>query len=154
MKGRGVVAAILACALAVLLVFPAPVDALSEMTAEERGLALAVIAEQRWNGTYTGVVLDGDLVGQAQLQAQRMARCECLFHSPFGELHWYLGRGWHRIDENVAGPATSAYAAHLALVASPGHLAKMLNPGSRGFGVAIRRDGSDGLWVAQLYGSF
>lgn len=145
-------AGFLTCLLIAVLANPAEGDALDEMTAEERGLARAVLAEREWNGVAPGMILDGDLTAQAQLQADRMSRCACTEHSPDGELGWYLTRGWDGIAENVAGGFRTPYAAHLALVASPGHLHNLLGDFD-GYGVAIRRDARGAVYVAEVFGS-
>lgn len=149
---RKTLAALAGCALTVVLARPTPADALDQMTGEERGLARAVLAEREWNQIPAGMILDGDLTAQAQKQAEHLSRCACTEHSPNGELGWYLNRGWDHIGENVAGGFGTPYAAHLALVASPPHLANLLGDFD-GFGVAIRRDRVGAVYVVEVFGS-
>jgi uncharacterized protein YkwD len=133
----------------------------SDSTANIEPIDLEIVSwvngERRWNGVAT-IPIDGDLTSQAQLQANRMAACGCIHHSPRGELGWWLNQGWWEVAENVGytnGAGVHAlFALHVAFIASPSHRDNMLNPAHRGIGLAVRQ-GSDGrLWVAQFYGGF
>ena len=129
------------------------VDALEWMTPEERGYAAWVQANRAWHGA-PPILLDGHLTAQAQLQADRLAANGQLSHSPSGELVWWVQQGWTAgVAENVATADTARHA-HEAVAFSAPHLANQLNPGHRGFGVAVRR-GSDGrVYTVETYGGF
>lgn len=123
------------------------------MTGDEWLLGAWVNTERAYNGQPT-LSIDADLASQAQLQADRLASCRCgLYHSPMGELGWWLQRGWSLVGENVAyGP--NVWAAHQAIMRSPPHVANLLDPRHRGVGVAIRRDSTGRIWVAEVFGGF
>jgi uncharacterized protein YkwD len=111
--------------------------------------------ERRWNGV-DPIPIDGDLSAQAQLQADRMAACGCLYHSPSGEFGWWLNRGWRSLGENVGATTGQGifalFGVHLAFIASPGHRANMLNPSHDAIGVAVRSSPDGRMWIAQFYG--
>lgn len=118
-------------------------------------MATWVNGERKWNGVNT-IPIDGDLEAQAQLQAARMAACNCLFHTPPGEMAWWTQQGWWEVAENVGvtnGEGIPAlFGLHLAFIISPSHRDDMLNPAHRGFGLAMRQSSDGRLWVAQFYG--
>lgn len=127
--------------------------AFDRMTPEEWLLGAWINGERAWNGQPT-LLIDADLASQAQLQADRLAACACgLWHSPTGELHWWLGRGWAGIGENV-GYGGNVWQVHQAMMRSPPHTANTLDPLHRGVGAAIRRDPTGRVWVAVVYGGF
>jgi uncharacterized protein YkwD len=123
------------------------------MTAEERGYAAWVQANRAWHGA-PPILLDGPLTAQAQKQADRLAASGVLQHSPVGELAWWAQRGWSTgVSENVAVAGT-ARGAHEAIAFSGPHLANQLNPGHRGFGVAVRRGADGRVYTVETYGGF
>jgi uncharacterized protein YkwD len=129
---------------------------LDALTVDEMLVASWSNGERRWNGLEP-LLIDGDLHAQAAQQSDRMARCSCMFHSPSGELGWWLTRGWHQIGENVGATSGQGvfalFGVHLAWVASPGHRANMLGD-YRGIGVAIRQSDDGRLWLTQVYGGY
>lgn len=124
----------------------------SQLSADEAGdVATLVNSERAWNGR-PQLLVDPQLTAQAELQAGRVAACACLWHSPPGEQGWYLNQGWRWYGENAA-VAGSVWQAHIALMRSPGHLANILQPGSKGVGVGVVR--AHGLvWIVQVFGGY
>lgn len=99
------------------------------------------------------LLVDGPLTAQAQLHAHRVAACACAYHSPMGEMGWYLTRGWWNVAENVALAGTT-WAAHMGIVASTDHREAMLDHRHCGMAVAIRHTEDGGVVVAEWYGGF
>src|SRR5688500_14896522 len=75
-------------------------DAAARIEAIDVEMASWANGERKWNGL-SPLLIGGDLSAQAAQQSERMAACRCLYHSPSGELGWWLSRGWTRIGENV-----------------------------------------------------
>jgi uncharacterized protein YkwD len=131
-------------------------DAAATVSPLDRELVSWLNNERQWNGIRR-IPIDGDLAAQAQLQAQRMAHEQRLYHTPQGEMYWWMARGWDDgVGENVGvtnGQGILAlYGIHLGFVASPGHRAIMLDPDYDGVGVAVSQSADGRLWYAQFYG--
>ena len=134
-------------------------EALEYPAPDEWELTRWINAERRWNGLEP-LTVDGQLTGQAQLQADRMALCGCLRHSPPGELAWYVNpmewngwgyNGWAIVGENVAATNGDLWSAHVAVMRSPDHLAILLDGRHDAVGVAIRRSRGN-TYVAEVFG--
>lgn len=90
--------------------------------------------------------VDGTLTAKAQGWAQTMANAGSIFHS---NLASGAPANWQRLGENV-GRGGDVVSVHNAFVASPGHLANLVDPGFRYVGVGVVNvDG--GIYVAEVF---
>jgi uncharacterized protein YkwD len=132
-------------------------EATAQITAVDVEVASWVNSERRWNGV-APIPIDGDLSAQAALQAERLAACRCLFHSPQGEMGWWLQRGWTSVGETVGGTSGTGieglFNTHLAFIASPGHRAILLDPRYRGIGTAVRTSPDGRQWIVHFLAGF
>lgn len=153
---RWLAAVVAALMIGLLVVLWRSDTRLAAMTATDIEVASWVNQERRWNHL-TPVVLDPDLAAQAQLQADRLAECRCLVHSPRGELGWWLNRGWRALGETVGGTSGQGsdglFAVHKAFIASPGHRAILLDEQYDGLGTAVRRSSDGQQWIVHLLGA-
>lgn len=149
------VAAVCVIALLVVLWRTGDGDAAAQISPIDVELTSWINGERAWNHV-DPIPIDGDLAAQAQLQASRMAAEGRIYHSPRGEMYWWLNRGWREVAENVGATTglgiEGLYGVHLAFIASPGHRDNMLNPSHDAVGVAVRQSSDGRLWVAQFYG--
>ena len=92
------------------------------------------------------LAVDGTLTAKAQGWAQTMADAGSIFHS---NLASGAPSNWQRLGENV-GRGGDVVSVHNAFVASPGHLANLVDPGFRYVGVGVVNvDG--GIYVAEVF---
>ena len=86
------------------------------------------------------------LVAKAQAWAAHMAATGCLCHSNLTD---GVTVGWRKIGENV-GVGPNIGAIHNALVASPPHLANMLDPQFHWVGIGVAYGGGR-MWVSEVF---
>lgn len=93
-----------------------------------------------------GLVVHGTLVAKARGWAQHLSGTGTIFHSnlPDG-----APNEWVRLGENV-GKGPSVASIHAALVASPTHLANLLDPGFRYVGVGVV-NANGTLYVSEVF---
>lgn len=140
-----ILAALALTAGALLLRSTAPADAATP----DPEVTSWVASQRGWYGRRTIDPTNPQLTAMAQEQADRMARCGCVYHHP--ALGWLLSQGWGSVAENVAR-APSRWQAHVALSYSPPHLANQLGPwDAMGVATASGPDGS--VYVAEVFGA-
>ncbi len=108
---------------------------------------LALVNAVRAGAQVAPVVSEASLAVAAQSWAEHLAATATFEHEP---LEPFLGR-FHTVGENLA-QAPGIAEAHAGLVASPGHLANMVNPAFTAIGIGIARTASGQLVICQLFG--
>jgi len=94
---------------------------------------------------------DPALTGVAQQWANHMAAAGDLSHNP--NLATQVPQGWTKIGENI-GSGYSLTAVYNGLLASPFHLANMVDPAYNRTGVGIAADANGVVWLAEDFGAY
>ena len=92
------------------------------------------------------LVIDANLTAKARAWAETMSGQGRIWHSSLAD---GVTSDWYRLGENV-GTGSTVEAIHDALVASPSHLANLLDPGFRFVGVgAVNIEGT--IYVSEVF---
>ena len=143
-RRAGRLAAVAATALALVAVL-LPAQAASASASDEDHFATRVNQERAANGL-PALTQVADLQEIARRHAETMAAQNKLFHNP--SLATQV-TSWSRLAENV-GYGGGAETVHLALMASPGHKANILDRGVSQMGIGVVWSGNR-LWVTQVF---
>jgi uncharacterized protein YkwD len=132
--------ALLAGALSVSLITGAPASAATTL---ERAMVTKINAA-RVNHGLRALPIRSGLTYWAHKHSAAMASKHTLYHSDLTRICCYRAVG-----ENV-GYGTTLYRVHMALMASPGHRANILDKRWRGLGVGVVKSGGY-LWVTEIF---
>ena len=145
-NGRTLRGLLVGAALLTAVVGFAPATTAGAANAGEASQFISLTNSLRASRGLPSLQVDGTLTAKAQGWAQYMADTGVLAHS---QITSGLPGNWKRVGENV-GRGGDVTTVHNAFVASPAHLANLVDPGFQYVGVGVV-DTPGGIYVAEVF---